>query len=237
MSKSWTVDVLANAERQLLSKGSAWKPAVWRVQASGFPLAVWKDGSHLTGLPRWVAALQLRREKKCLENLAGLEGFPQLLAVDCELGFLAEFMPGRELDRDQFQQNPVAFAAALRTRVQSMHARGVFHWDLKQRRNILVDSVAGLQFLDFGAGWAPGPLNRRLLGSFLAFPDQQAVLKWLARWAPEQLSVPDAKTLRLGLRLRRLWPFTPHRDRGELAAIAHCLGSGAESRDSSVGSK
>ena len=103
MNQGWTAKDLANAERQLLSKGSAWKPAVWRVQASGLPLAVWKDVSHLKGLPRWVAAVQLRRERKCLKKLAGVVGFPQLLEVDCELGFLAEFMSGRELDREQFQ--------------------------------------------------------------------------------------------------------------------------------------
>ncbi len=235
MSPPWTAEILAKAERQLLSKGSAWKPVVWRVDAPGCSPAIWKDGSHLKGLRRWVAGLQIRRERRCLASLASLHGFPSLLPVSCNMGFLTTFLPGQELDRSRFQMDPEGFAQSLRERVRAMHARGVFHLDLKQRRNILVDSEGGLHFLDFGAGWAPGWLCRSLLGYLLAFSDRQAVLKWVARWAPEQLSLADARSLRRGLLLRRLWPFTPHRDRGERAAIEQALrnDSGSRSRGGS----
>ena len=104
-----------------------------------------------------------------------------------------------------------------------MHERGVYHLDLRQRQNLLVDEEGTLDVVDFGAALAPrGPL-RWLFGPVLGSVDRQAALKYLARFAPSELTVEEARRFLRGLVWRKLWIVSPYYDRGEAAAVRRRL--------------
>lgn len=213
--------------RSLLSRGSRCKPAVWRVEAADGPLVVF-DCAELSGARRLLGRILLRRARRALARLDGVAGVPQLRGAVDRDAFAVSWVAGRPLDRDGFQRDPRGLAAQLRAILAALHARRVYHLDLRQRQNLLVDEAGRLSCVDFGAALAPGPLGAALAGRLLAWVDRQAALKYLARYAPEQLSLAEARGVLRGLRWRRLWVFSPYRERGEGDGARRRLGAGGE---------
>lgn len=212
---------LAGLARVVLSRGSRLKPAVARIELAAGP-AVLKDCADLPGWSRPLARWLMQRELRALARLRGLPGFPQILArVDRDAALLA-LLPGVPLTGEEFAAAPRHWAALLRERIAAMHARRVFHLDLRQPQNLLVDGQ-DLNVVDFGAGHAPGLLGWKLLGGVMSWVDRQAVLKYLARYAPQELTATEAKAYLRGLRWRRAWIFSPHRNRGAEAAVRRRL--------------
>lgn len=203
--------------RQLLSRGSSFKPAVWREQADNGARIV-KDLDDVPAWSRWLARWLMNRERRVLHKLKGVDGVPQLVD-EWRDGFAMAEMPGVPLTAEAFQADARALADSLRQRTEAIHRCGVYHLDLKQRNNVLVCPPDQANLVDFGAALAPGKLGRALWGRLLAWVDQQAVWKYLARHAPAELTLQEAKALRRALRLRRLWFVSPHKDRGERAAV------------------
>jgi predicted Ser/Thr protein kinase len=107
----------------------------------------------------------------------------------------AEVMPGvlRALDRA----------------VEELHSRGFVHFDLRQRKNILVPNDRAVVLIDFessrnlGRGW----FGRRVLMPMLSGIDRAAVLKWKAKFAPEMLSTADRRRAERYAAWKRLWPW------------------------------
>jgi len=214
--------VLEGASRTLLSRGSRFKPAVFRVELAAGP-AILKDVGEVPSSTRWLARWLMNRERHILARLRGVEGFP---TVQAELGrdaFLIEMLPGVPLDADAFLAQPRELIDCFKDRIAQMHARGVVHLDLKQRQNILIAGPTDPRIVDFGAAWAPGPIGRLLFGGLLRWVDRQAALKYLARYAPQQMRADEARTLLRSLRLRRLWFVSPHRDSGQREACRKIL--------------
>lgn len=208
--------------RQLLSRGSRFKPAVYRIELAGGP-AILKD---CAGVPAWsrpLARWLMRRERRAMERMHGVEGFPPVIARVEADAFVAGMLPGRAMHGEVFGADPRRWAAALRERVEQMHARAVFHLDLRQPQNLLADEERGLSVVDFGAAMAPGPVGRALFGRLLSWVDRQAVLKYLSRFAPGEMSEREARSYLRGLFWRRLWIFTPHHNRGAEAAVRRRL--------------
>jgi serine/threonine protein kinase len=165
-------------------------------------------------MARWL----LRRERRVLGRLEGVSGVPQIQVDFGPNSLLMNLLPGQPLSEEAFREDPRGLANCLRSRIEAIHERGVFHLDLRQRQNILISGPAEAQLVDFGASMAPRRLGRWLWGSLLAWVDHQAVLKYLARHAPEELTLDEARSLSRALRWRRMWVFSPHKDRGERAA-------------------
>lgn len=209
--------------RERLGRPSVVRPSVWRVDGPGGPLVV-KDARSGRWWARPLARWLLRRERRILARLSGLDGVPQVLAEAGPDAFACSWLEGRPLDREAFQARPRAMAEALRARIDAIHARGVFHMDLRQRQNVLHDGKGGVAFVDFGAALALGAAGRRVLGRLLGAVDRQAALKYLARYAPEALTEDEARAVVRWERWRRLWPFTPHRSRGGPEAARRRLG-------------
>ena len=209
----WSRAAYEARSRELLSRGSRLKPAVWKVAHEGEPLLV-KDTAMLRfpwrALGRWL----LRRERRVLRRLTGMPRVPQLLGDIDGNAFATSWLRGEPLDRQRFQLRSAQIAADLRALLVDLHARGVFHLDLRQRQNILLDEEGRVAVVDFGAALAPGRLGRLLFGRLLAWVDRQAIYKYLARYAPEELSLKEARSALRALRWRRLWVFSPHRSRG-----------------------
>lgn len=214
---------LAGTTRVLLSRGSRFKPEVLRLELASGP-AVLKDCAHLPFWSRWLGRWLMQREAGAMERLGGLPGFPPVLAQLDADAVLIGLLPGRPLDGEAFARAPQHWAAALRERVAQMHARGVFHLDLRQPQNLLIDESTGqLGVVDFGAGHVPGALTGWMLRPLLSWVDRQAVLKYLSRYAPQEMSREEAKAYLRGQFWRRAWIFSPHRNRGAVAAVRRRL--------------
>ncbi|TAH35816.1 MAG: hypothetical protein EYC70_12385 [Planctomycetota bacterium] len=203
--------------RALLSRGSRLKPAVWKVETPSGAVIV-KDAAGAPTWSRWLARWLLARERRVLERLHGVAGVPELLACLDRGAFACTLLQGRPLEREAFARQPRAVVERLLALIERLHDRGVFHLDLRQRQNVLVDETGAVAVVDFGAAWRLGAGTRWLLGGPLGWVDRQAALKYLARYAPEELSPEEARAVLRAERWRRLWPFTPHRSRGESEA-------------------
>lgn len=210
----WEREQLAACRTELWSRGSRWKPAVWLAVDEQGVRRVVKDCSHLRGFRGWVARRLLKRELAILGRIQGLPGMPTLLEVVDADAFTMAPSQGEPMTEEAFRQAPRALADQLLSLASAMHARGVFHLDLRQRQNLLVDADGQMAVIDFGASWAPNPLARALFGRLLASVDRSAAWKYLARFAPEELSLAEAEELLRGLRRRKLWVVSPYKDRG-----------------------
>ncbi len=208
--------------RQLLSRGSRFKPAVYRIELAGGS-AILKDCADAPGWSRPLAVWLLKRERRALERLAGQEGFPQILAQVDARALLIGNLPGHAMHGEVFAETPRAWAEALRQRVAVMHSCSVYHLDLRQPQNLLADAHHGLSVVDFGAAFAPGPIGRLLYGRLLAWVDRRAALKYLSRFAPEEMSEAEARSYLRALIWRRLWIFSPHHNRGAEQAVRRRL--------------
>ena len=211
---AWSREDYRSRERHLLSRGSRLKPAVWRVEGPAGPVAVF-DCAELPRASRRLARWLLRRERLALERLEGVAGVPQMVARIDRDAFAISWLEGQPLDRGTFQRDPHGLAGQLRSILAGIHARRVYHLDLRQRQNLLVDGAGRLSCVAFGASLALGSFGDALLGRLLAWIDRQAALKYLARYAPEELSLEEARAVLRGLKWRKLWFFSPYRERGE----------------------
>ena len=192
--------------RRLLSKPSRCKPAVWRVETPEGPIVV-KDACGHGTVHRLVARWLIGRERRVLERITSIDGVPRLLGQLDRDALVLSLVPGRTLDGNLFRARPRELVAQLSELINSLHALGVFHLDLHQRKNLLVDETGRLRVVDFGAAVALGPAARLLLGGLLTHSDRHAPYKYLARFAPEELTLAEARTVVWQRRLRRLWPF------------------------------
>jgi len=202
--------------RTLLSRASRLKPAVWRVEGPSGPVLV-KDVAGLPPLFRILGRMLLHRERRILERLEGLDGVPAVLGEWDADAFLTSWVAGEPLDRERFcAAGPRKLTDQLLSLLEEVHARGVYHLDIRQRRNLLLDSHGRVRLVDFGAAFGFGPLRRRLFGALLGWVDRLSVLKHLARYAPAELTPAEARSVLRAQRLRRLWVVSPHRPRGEV---------------------
>ena len=216
----WSRDLLRQGEAELLSRGSRFKPAVFRLpRPDGKGACIVKDCRPVPAWSRPLARWLMRREARLLARLSGLEGFPPPLATIDADAFAVAQLPGEPLSEERFRSAPRELAEQLRGHVERMHERGVYHLDLRQRQNLLVDADGRLQVIDFGAGMAPWGPCRWLFGPLLAVSDRQAALKYLARFAPEEMSVAEARSFLRFLRWRKAWFLSPYRDNGEAERV------------------
>ena len=222
---------LQRMPRAQLSKPTSFKPSVFRIETPHGAVVV-KDARHAARPLRWLARWLLARERKVLVLLDSLDGVPRLLgAIDAD-AIAISLVPGHPLDREIFRARPREVVDQLRHLIHEMHARGVFHLDLHQRKNLLVDGDGRLRLVDFGAAMAPSPVLRLFLGGVLRYADRQAGTKYLARFAPEALSEAEAHAVVRYHRLRWLWPFSAAGRRERTSARARVVATGRRATSS-----
>lgn len=205
--------------RVALGKPSSLKPSVWRVETQSGPVVV-KDTRHVRPATRWLARWLVARERRILMRLDSVDRVPHLVATVDRDAIVLSLIPGRPLDAQLFRERPREIVAQLFEITCKLHEIGVFHLDLHQRKNVLVDSEGRLRLVDFGAAVAPGPVVRFLIGGILRYVDRHAVYKYMARFTPEQLSEAEARAVVRYGRVRWLWPFTPHSRREQMSGRA-----------------
>lgn len=137
---------------------------------------------------RWIT----RREVRAYRKLAGHPAVPRFLGSIDELAFAIEHRPGERMSRRLAGTLPPGFLDALEQAVETMHARGVAHLDLRHRTNVLADAKGRPVLLDFASavildpnGWAG-----RLLLPLLRAVDRAALAKWRRRLEPSGAGTP-----------------------------------------------
>lgn len=189
--------------RVLRDKGGFLSPVVSVVDHDGRP-AVLKDYRAKNALTRGVLGPTLvRREFAVLKHLEGVPGIPRAYAVVEKRALLMEFVAGRTIGKFKPGELPDAVFERLRDTVRAMHARGVVHLDLRQKKNILLADDGRPWLIDFGAA-----LKGRLTAALRAV-DESALLKFKAKLWPHLLTDDDRSALKSHKFLRRFWIFTP----------------------------
>ena len=188
--------------------GSATKASVWVASSPGGAVLV-KDVAPMHPLFRVIHGRRvLAREERALAALAGAPGVPRLVARVDRDALAMEQLDAEPLRRHLDPRRLRCALAQLSERVAGLHARGVVHLDLRQKRNILVGVGGDAYLVDFQSalvlgtdGWR-GVLFRRLKRI-----DEGAVLKFKARYAPDLLDADELKQARRAERWLRLWVF------------------------------
>lgn len=188
--------------RVLRDKGGFLSPAISVVDHEGKP-AVLKDYRRKNAVTRGLIAPSLvKREFTVLRHLEGIPGIPKAFAVVEKRALLIEYIEGRTINKFEPGDLPDRVYERLVGLVRAMHARGVVHLDLRQRKNIL---IAGEQpwLIDFA-----NAMKGRLTAALRAV-DESALLKFKQRNWPHLMTDPDRDAIKSHKFLRKFWIFSP----------------------------
>jgi predicted Ser/Thr protein kinase len=184
--------------------------------------AVAKDWSHVHPVMRPHARRCIEREWRALHALAGLPAVPRPLAR-LPHGIVVSHVEGEPLHWQGFPMEArPRFFAALEACVGQMHARGVAHLDLRQRRNLLRAPDGTPRLVDFEAAFVcdPGRAPGRWLLAWGRRVDRLALLKHRASFLRRHLTPRELRLARWTSAGRWLWPSTPlHRLRVSLRRL------------------
>ncbi len=166
---------------------------------------------HFCFIPlRWLGRLVTRREVRNLRRCDGIDGVPQVLARTGPTTYIYEYIEGTSLDRKPAL--PPGFFEKLLAVLQQIHARGLVHFDLHKRGNVLVGDDGRPWIIDFQLATHPGDrclLSRRLstrLRRRLQAYDLYHLYKHKRRFLPAELTEVEDRLSRdnsLPLRLHR----------------------------------
>ncbi len=200
-----TDDEVERCTTALLGKQGRFRPTVRLLERDGCRWVA-KDYRPSWALYRLtVGAWSLRRELEALRRVADVGGVPHVEARPSRWVVVLTHFPGRDVGKTEKARQTPAFFEDLRRIVDALHARGVVHLDLRQRRNVLVQPDGRAAVIDFGASLCvrPGGALLRLL----ARVDDSGVLKYKRRADPGSLSDDERERLARAERRRRFWPF------------------------------
>lgn len=131
------------------------------------------------GLRRWISQKSLQREFAAYCRLGQMAGIATCHGLAGGHHLILDAVEGQRLS-EVSERPSEAFYASLLTVIQTLHARGVAHGDLKRKDNILITPEGQPVIIDFGTavlrphGWHP--LKRRLF-AFLRQTDLNAWIK------------------------------------------------------------
>jgi RIO-like serine/threonine protein kinase len=191
-----------------IHRGSATKAAIKVLDWQGRRLVV-KDVQREHPLIRllWGRPL-LRREQRILAGLQEFDGVPPLYGRIDENAVAFGFVDGVPL-RSVLGEDLLRSACLdLETKVRALHAEGVVHLDLKQRRNILVRESGQVTLIDFESSVRCGRGRwGRLLQKVLQPLDEAALLKFKSKYAAGRMSSEERLRARRWELLGKLWIF------------------------------
>lgn len=195
---------------RVLREGAAHKPRVLLAVRGDTPCVV-KDLSPMSPLLRRLyGRRQLAREARILERIAATGVAPRVLERLGPDALAVERVPARhkylrkKIPRDELRE----VLEDLRRAVAKLHAEGVVHLDLRQRKNVLIPARGRVVLVDFeSARDLSGPIARRLLLPWFARIDRAAVSKWIVEFLPDEARPEDVASVRRHRLLMWLWPW------------------------------
>jgi tRNA A-37 threonylcarbamoyl transferase component Bud32 len=215
-----TRDEIGSGLREVLVRGIGAKADVVVVDLDGGSLLV-KDYAGRNPWMRLLGRLQLGREAAAYAWLEGVSGVPAFVGRIDRWAIAIEWIDGELLAFAPLSagEGP-RHLAQLRTILDSIHARGVVHNDLRGRENVLRRRDGRLAVIDFAAAirLRPGGIAHRLFFRLAKSTDEAAFLKWKGMIAPGTYTPSDEAVLRRFERWRRFWPFNPKRRKAKSRA-------------------
>ena len=201
MSAPLTREQLEATAGENLSPDRWYKPEVRPVTIRGV-LCLVKDFRRRPLLWRLTAGrFVIAREASIYRALRGLPGIPRFLGQCDEDCLIVERIEGADISSFRKREIAAAFLDRLEALVTSIHDRGVVHWDLRQRKNVLVGRDGAPWLIDFASG-VRFPRGSALL-RWARVSDLSGVAKLREKFAPETLTDRDRELLSLD----RLRPF------------------------------
>jgi len=202
--KAFTREQFERAEPTLLSQGRWPKATVWKVRIGGGDWIVKDFGSRSLLTRILIGALLVRRESSALARLDGIPGVPpEGFRID-RYALAYRFTPGRPLSSIRGRDQPPALFPALERTLKAIHARGIIHLDVRNRRNVLLADSGDVLLIDFesylGTTHLPAAV-RRALERF----DLGGAYKHWANASPETLGDDRRRMLERSTRWRKLW--------------------------------
>lgn len=184
-----------------LKKKRSYGPDVRVISLSG-DLIVEKTYAD-KGLPvRIVGSFLVFWERFIYTKLQGLTGIPQLMPAPDRYTLMTRYMGGKNL-RETDEIPGEAYFSALVRLIEEMHARGVIHLDLRNRRNYGIDDHGDPYLVDFASSfYFPCAKSARRI---LAIIDWMGFVKVKQRLSPALITAREEKLLSVGNILSSLW--------------------------------
>ena len=195
----------------LIKPGGPSKADLRLVDLGDGPLVI-KDFGTRAAWVRVLGRIQIAREAAAYRWLEGLDCVPRFVGRVDAWALAIEHVDGQQLaDVYEGRADRPALLARLQRAMEAIHARGLYHLDLRGRENILVTTAGDVLLLDFaGALWArPGSLGHRLIAKVAGATDRSAFLKWKDRLTPGSFTAEEEVFIRRFQRRRRWWIFNP----------------------------
>lgn len=134
------------------------------------------------GRRAWIGKILVRREIRAYERLRGVPGIPDLLPSASDDTLALADVNAKAIVYSVTPNNCALVRARLEALATAMHQRRVYHMDLRNRGNILIDAQSNPYIVDFASavtfsrsGW----ISRTLERWCLAF-DRYGLSKWLS---------------------------------------------------------
>ena len=141
---------------RMLARG--YQGNVYFCNENGHRLAI-KEASG-RGPMRWLRCRMLRNEFMAYSRLAGIEGCPHCYALIGGRYLVLEYLEGEPLQRAEVVDR-AKYYGELFCLIDELHRRGVAHFDLKRKHNLMVLPDSSPAIVDFGVavcrkrGFAP----------------------------------------------------------------------------------
>lgn len=176
---------VAQATVRVLNRGGWGNADVLLVEGARGPVVVKDFSPRPRMIRRTLGRWLIRREGRAYRRLAGLPGFPRLLGQIDHDAIVLEYRPGTLLSRSLAGRVRSEFLAELEAVIDSMHARGIVHLDLRHRSNILAGEDGHPVVLDLASALHFDPERRlgRLGLALFGWIDRRALAKWRVRLA------------------------------------------------------
>lgn len=166
----------------------------------------------LSPMRPWLRALfgrrMLRREARALAALEGFPHAPRLVERIGDDALVIEFHNAIYLRKNLGSDRLPTILRALKKAVDALHRRGVVHFDLRQRKNVLVTRDDRIVLIDYESAmvFGNGRIGRFLVRG-LGAVDDQAVLKWKRKYVPYLVTRAQHRRAKQWRWLGRLWFF------------------------------
>ena len=160
----------------------------------------------------WVARyiwgpLNLMYEKFLLSKLEGIAQVPQIIGLEDYNCLLISRIEGDEIKKCRHLLSNNFFDQLLQI-ADNLHSRGVLHFDLGHKSNIMVDLQGNPAIIDFNASlFLPPNAFFRPLIRLLAKVDRYSILRLKIKFRPQDSSPAEKRGVEKFLRLRKLWIF------------------------------
>ncbi|UCD86518.1 MAG: hypothetical protein JSV01_01715 [Desulfobacterales bacterium] len=151
---------------------------------------------------RMMGTVLVSWEAFIYSRLKGISGIPKLLNRPDRYTLVTSYMGGENL-KTTTQKPDALYYENLSNIIEELHRRGVYHLDLRNRRNYGIDANGIPYLVDFASClWIPW---RGKLKDIVGSIDWMGFVKVKGRLNPELISNEERKRLAMGETMSSLW--------------------------------